>query len=106
MEVAPKVNHPNFRESILIGKTSLSANEIYSIIDRLKDKFPGNSYHLVKKNCNTFTNCVCEAIFHKKIPGFINRLANAAKIFYEIDDFFRIRPYDPKYEVSAKALGV
>lgn len=26
MEVAPKTNHPNFRESILLGKTTLSAN--------------------------------------------------------------------------------
>lgn len=106
MEVAPKVNHPNFRESILLGKTSLSYREIEAIVDQLMNKFPGNSYHIVKKNCNTFTNCLCEAIFHRPLPGFVNRLANAAKLFFEMDDFFRMRPYDEKYEVSAKALGV
>jgi hypothetical protein len=52
---------------------------------------------VIRKNCNTFTNCVCEAVLHKKIPGFVNRLANMAKIFYEIDDFFRMRPYNEKY---------
>jgi hypothetical protein len=29
-----------------------------------------------------------------------------AKVFYEIDDFLRMRPYNEKYEVSAQALGV
>lgn len=33
MEVAPKVNHPNFRESILMGKTTASYKKIESIID-------------------------------------------------------------------------
>lgn len=106
MEVSPKDNHPNFRQSVLLGTTSLTPSEIHKIIDSLRDKFPGDSYDVIRKNCNTFTNCVCEAILHKKIPGYVNRLANLAKVFYEIDDFIRMRPYNPKYEVSAKALGV
>lgn len=81
MEVTPKTNHPNFRESILLGKTSLSPKEINKIIDSLRDKFPGDSYDVIRKNCNTFTNCVCEAILHKKIPGYVNRLANWGKFF-------------------------
>lgn len=59
MEVSPKVNHPNFRESISLGKTSLAPHEIHKIIDSLRDRFPGNSYDVIRKNCNTFTNCVC-----------------------------------------------
>lgn len=29
-----------------------------------------------------------------------------AKVFYQIDDFIRMRAYDPKYEVSAKELEI
>ena len=81
MEVPPKVNHPNFRESILLGKTTIEYKEIFRIIDELKDKFAGNSYHLTRKNCNTFTNCVSEAILNKSIPGYVNRLAKIGKAF-------------------------
>lgn len=61
---------------------------------------------MIRKNCNTFTNCVCEALLHKEIPGYVNRLANMGKCLMELDDFFRLRPYDKKYEVSAAELGV
>jgi hypothetical protein len=80
MEVSPKTNHPNFRESILLGVTSYSYREIFSVLDNLKSKFPGNSYHLIRKNCNTFTNCFSEAILHKPIPSWVNRMANAGKV--------------------------
>jgi len=68
--------------------------DIHKLIDTLRDKFPGNSYDTIRKNCNTFTNCVCEAVLHKEIPGWINRMANIGKVFVEIDDFIRMRPYD------------
>lgn len=84
----------------------MTPSQIAKIIDSLRDKFPGDSYDVIRKNCNTFTNCLSEAILHKKIPGYVNRLANMAKVFYEIDDFLRMRPYNEKYEVSAQALGV
>lgn len=97
MEVAPKVNHPNFRESIFLGKTTYSYREIFKVLDGIKDKFPGNSYNLLRKNCNTFTNCFSQAILHKPIPAFVNRMANIGKSFLEIDDFFRMRPLENKF---------
>ena len=57
MEVQPKVNHPNFRDSILLGVTTYKYREIFDMLDNIKEKFPGNSYHVIRKNCNTFTNC-------------------------------------------------
>lgn len=35
-EVPPKVNHPNFRETILLGKTSYSYREIFNMLDVIK----------------------------------------------------------------------
>ena len=43
---------------------------------------------------------------HKPIPGFVNRMANAGKFFIESADFLMMKPFDPKYEVSAKAFGI
>lgn len=79
MEVSPKVNHPNFRETILLGVTTYKYREIYSILDGIKAKFSGNSYHVIRKNCNTFTNCFAEALLHKPIPAWVNRMANMGK---------------------------
>ena len=76
------------------------------MLEGIKEKFPGNSYHLIRKNCNTFTNCFAEALLHKPIPGWVNRMANIGKFFIEINDFFGMRPYDPRYETSAQELGV
>jgi hypothetical protein len=97
MEVSPKVNHPNFRESILLGVTTHSNREIYSMLDNLKAKFAGNSYHVIRKNCNTFSNCLSEAILQKPIPAFVDRMAGIARAFTSIGDFFAMIPYDPRY---------
>lgn len=35
-EVPPKVNHPNFRETILLGRTKYSYREIYNMLDDIK----------------------------------------------------------------------
>jgi hypothetical protein len=56
VEVTPKTNTPNFREAVLLGKTMKSMREIIKILDDLKDAFPGNSYHISRKNCNSFSN--------------------------------------------------
>lgn len=76
------------------------------MLDGIKEKFSGNSYHVIRKNCNTFTNCFAEALLHKPIPSWVNRMANIAKAMLEISDFIGMRPYDVKYETSAQELGV
>ena len=66
------------------------------MLDNIKEKFSGNSYHLIKKNCNTFTNCFAEALLHKPIPSWINRMANIGKFFIESQEFLSMRPYNFK----------
>lgn len=72
------------------------------IIDEVKEAFPGNSYHFIRKNCNSFSNALAEALLGKGVPGYVNRMAGIGSVFLDIDDFVRMRPYDPKYEVSRK----
>ncbi|KAL2653786.1 hypothetical protein R1flu_021914 [Riccia fluitans] len=64
-----------FRRSILLGTTDLSPQDFRSFIEAVADNYYGNSYHLLTKNCNHFTNDVCCLLTGKEVPGWVNRLA-------------------------------
>ncbi|KAK8998134.1 hypothetical protein V6N11_012665 [Hibiscus sabdariffa] len=64
-----------FRRSILLGSTNLSRSEFLSLMEQLSQKYHGDTYHLIAKNCNHFTNEVCMQLTGKPIPGWVNRLA-------------------------------
>ncbi|RZB56886.1 DeSI-like protein isoform D [Glycine soja] len=64
-----------FRRSVLLGSTDMSSSEFRSFIERLSGKYHGDSYHLIAKNCNHFTDEVCQQLTGKPIPAWINRLA-------------------------------
>ncbi|RAL44522.1 unnamed protein product [Cuscuta campestris] len=64
-----------FRRSILLGSTDKSPSEVRSFMVQLSRKYHGDSYHLIAKNCNHFTDEVCMHLTGKPIPGWVNRLA-------------------------------
>ncbi|KAJ7519357.1 hypothetical protein O6H91_20G035500 [Diphasiastrum complanatum] len=64
-----------FRRAILLGTTDLSASKFREFIEHLAAKYNGNSYHLIVKNCNHFTNDVSIQLIGNGIPGWVNRLA-------------------------------
>jgi hypothetical protein len=75
-EVEPK-SCPGFvyRRSVWMGTTDMSRAEFRSFIENLAGKYNGNTYHLISKNCNHFTDDVCKNLARKSIPGWVNRLA-------------------------------
>jgi len=75
-EVEPK-SCPGFiyRRSVWMGTTDLSRAEFRSFIENLAGKYNGNTYHLISKNCNHFTDDVCKNLARKSTPGWVNRLA-------------------------------
>ncbi|OAY60091.1 deSI-like protein At4g17486 isoform X2 [Manihot esculenta] len=75
-EVEPK-SCPGFifRRSLLLGSTNLSLSEVRSFMEHLSTKYHGDTYHLIAKNCNHFTDEVCLQLTGKPIPGWVNRLA-------------------------------
>jgi len=64
-----------FRESLDMGETSYSEQDVQSIVDSLAVKFPGNSYNLFSKNCNSFSDELCLKLVGQPIPTYVNRLA-------------------------------
>ncbi|GMY29951.1 deSI-like protein At4g17486 isoform X2 [Fagus crenata] len=75
-EVEPK-SCPGFifRRSVLLGSTDMSRSEFRAFMERLSAKYHGDTYHLIAKNCNHFTDEVCKQLTRKPIPGWVNRLA-------------------------------
>ncbi|XVF52559.1 hypothetical protein PTKIN_Ptkin05aG0028300 [Pterospermum kingtungense] len=64
-----------FRRSVLLGSTNMSRSEFRSFMEQISQKYHGDTYHLIAKNCNHFTDEVCMQLTGKPIPGWVNRLA-------------------------------
>lgn len=64
-----------FRKSILIGWTEMSDGEVRVVMENLGEKYRGNAYNLITKNCNHFCNEACIKLSGNSIPNWINRLA-------------------------------
>ena len=75
-----------YRETIEIGETKYSVEECERVIGRLKRAFTGPSYDLLKRNCNSFTEALVEALCPEgggKVPGYVNRLAHIGQFAHE-----------------------
>ncbi|KAL4471527.1 hypothetical protein ABPG74_008420 [Tetrahymena malaccensis] len=70
-----------FRDSIYLGECNLSYNQVNSILEELKRDFVGNSYDVLTRNCNHFSNAVCQRLLNKSIPSYINRIAYVGNMF-------------------------
>ncbi|KAL2472519.1 PPPDE putative thiol peptidase family protein [Abeliophyllum distichum] len=64
-----------FRRSVLLGRTNMSRSELRSFMEQISSKYHGDTYHLIAKNCNHFTEEVCLLLTGKPVPGWVNRLA-------------------------------
>lgn len=75
-EVDPR-NTPGFtyRGTVLTGTTTLGPAETRNFVEEVSRDYNGDTYHLIVKNCNHFTNDLSTRLAGKKIPGYINRLA-------------------------------
>lgn len=67
-----------FRESIDMGETDLSQQEIHQLVQRMGSEYRGNAYHLLQRNCNHFASDLCRQLTGRDAPSWINRLAGIA----------------------------
>ncbi|KAB5514224.1 hypothetical protein DKX38_028130 [Salix brachista] len=75
-EVEPR-NCPGFiyRCSILLGRITMPPSEFRTFIESAASEYHGDTYHLISKNCNHFTDDISCRLIGKHIPGWVNRLA-------------------------------
>lgn len=71
-------SHPNhhFRETIKMGPTEYSEQEIATIIADMVEKYPGNDYDLLRRNCCHFADELCQRLGVGCMPSWIYRLAD------------------------------
>lgn len=76
---APRVPPPGsgwiFYQSIEIGEMQMSKQQALTVLADVKREFPGNSYDLVSRNCNHFSEALCQRLCGRSLPSWINRLA-------------------------------
>ncbi|KAH9623119.1 hypothetical protein KSS87_001694 [Heliosperma pusillum] len=80
-EVEPR-SCPGFiyRSSIPLGRITMSQPEFRTFIEGVASEYHGDTYHLITKNCNHFTDDMANRLTGKRIPGWVNRLARAGSV--------------------------
>ncbi|KAK1415233.1 hypothetical protein QVD17_31007 [Tagetes erecta] len=73
-----------YRESIILGETDLNKSKVNQLLRELSIEWPGDCYDLLSKNCNHFCDEFCERLGVPKLPGWVNRFANAGDSAVEI----------------------
>ncbi|KAG2314359.1 hypothetical protein Bca4012_065029 [Brassica carinata] len=69
-----------FKKSIFIGTTNLNPAQVREFMEDTACSYYGNMYHLIAKNCNHFCQDVCYKLTGKKIPKWVNRLAQIGSV--------------------------
>ncbi|KAF7806359.1 deSI-like protein [Senna tora] len=75
-EVEPRMC-PGFiyRRSITLGQINIHPSDFRMFIEKMALEYYGDTYQLLSKNCNHFTDDVSRRLIGKGIPGWVNRLA-------------------------------
>ncbi|XP_062233817.1 deSI-like protein At4g17486 [Phragmites australis] len=88
-----------FHESIVLGKTNCSIFTVNQILQELSWEWLGGSYGLLSRNCNHFCNTFCEKLDVPKLPGWVNRFANAGDAALEVAETTAVKLKQAKKEI-------
>ncbi|BFG40040.1 hypothetical protein CerSpe_263150 [Prunus speciosa] len=80
-EVEPR-SCPGFiyRCSVSLGRINMHPSEFRTFIENVASEYHGDTYHLISKNCNHFTDDMACRLTQKQIPGWVNRLARLGSL--------------------------
>ncbi|KAL6984863.1 hypothetical protein U1Q18_018243 [Sarracenia purpurea var. burkii] len=80
-EVEPK-SCPGFifRCSVPLGYINMPPSEFRTFIESVASEYHGDTYHLISKNCNHFSDDIASRLTGKHIPGWVNRLARLGSL--------------------------
>lgn len=97
----PRTENPMYiyRETLSLGRTSLSPLKVTEVLMALRHEWQGLSYDLLSRNCNHFCNDFCTRLDVQKIPGWVNRFANAGETAVDVAETTMKRLRQAKTEV-------
>eukprot|EP00397_Hematodinium_sp_SG-2012_P016857 GEMP01017210.1.p1 GENE.GEMP01017210.1~~GEMP01017210.1.p1 ORF type:complete len:389 (+),score=87.59 GEMP01017210.1:135-1301(+) len=75
--------HPQhrYRQTVFMGFTRLTAEEVADLIGELVELYPGWDYDLLRRNCCHFADDMCQRMGVGQIPGWIYRFARVGAGF-------------------------
>ncbi|CAJ2642119.1 deSI-like protein At4g17486 [Trifolium pratense] len=69
-----------YRTSVNLGEVNMHPSEFRTFIENMASEYHGDTYHLISKNCNHFTDDVSCRLTGKRVPGWVNRLARLGSL--------------------------
>ncbi|KAB1209027.1 hypothetical protein CJ030_MR6G010456 [Morella rubra] len=69
-----------YRCSVPLGHITMQPSEFRTFIENVASEYHGDTYHLISKNCNHFTDDISCRLTGKHIPGWVNRLARLGSL--------------------------
>ena len=63
-----------FRESVLVGYTSMTPQHVQQAVQEMGEQYKGNAYHLLQRNCNHFSSDLCRKLTGKEAPLWVSQL--------------------------------
>jgi len=70
-----------------MGITSFDPREVRQFMEQQSRNYYGDTYHLIIKNCNHFSDDICYKLTGKRIPKWVNRLARIGILNSELNAF-------------------
>lgn len=63
-----------FRESIQVGTTQMSPQRVQQVVQEMGETYKGNAYHLLQRNCNHFSNDLCQKLTGQQAPLWVSMM--------------------------------
>ncbi|CAE7398774.1 DESI2 [Symbiodinium sp. KB8] len=68
-----------FRERVPLGRTPLSPDEVFRVLDKMRQELPGSNYDLLRCNCAHFSVSFVKRLRVSEAPSWVNSLANVGE---------------------------
>jgi len=67
-----------FHQSLLLGETDVSYDEVESLIEGLQSEWPGDEYDMLENNCCNFSEAFSQVLVGGSIPAWVLRFPQIA----------------------------
>jgi len=73
-----------YKKTEKVGTTTMTRAQVQTLISNMGREYPANTYNLLARNCNNFSDDLCKRISKNKsgIPSWVNRSASMANAFF------------------------
>merc|ERR1712216_114832 len=96
-----------FRESEVLGSTSLSAQQVNALLEKMRKEWLAKDYDFTRKNCCSFSDALARALGVGGLPGWVARLARTAAPIDDLkDEGRRMRGSNASYHMGDVPRGM